>query len=243
MVVVGAGLLVAVLVSIDLAHVLVLLARLGWGFLLVMAAAALVFSADVASRLAVLPALPFKLRPWLWLWRVRLVGEMLKMTLERDEDTQVLAVRSFDAAYQAAGTRRSDEPIPYDVILLDVRMPGMNGLTGLRRMRELVGKVPVALMSGMLTPAEARQAMNEGAAGFVPKTLPVDELIAAVRKMAAGGRFVPKFLMVSEANESIARRDYPALQGGVMLVSTVVIGVNLLVDLTYGLINPRIRHA
>ncbi|MBQ0931133.1 ABC transporter permease subunit [Ideonella alba] len=42
--------------------------------------------------------------------------------------------------------------------------------------------------------------------------------------------------------ESIARRDYPALQGGVMLVSTIVIGVNLAVDLTYGLINPRIRH-
>ena len=42
--------------------------------------------------------------------------------------------------------------------------------------------------------------------------------------------------------ESISRRDYPALQGGVMLISSVVIGVNLLVDLTYGLINPRIRH-
>ncbi len=42
--------------------------------------------------------------------------------------------------------------------------------------------------------------------------------------------------------ESISRRDYPALQGGVMLVSTVVILVNLVVDLTYGLINPRIRH-
>jgi dipeptide transport system permease protein len=42
--------------------------------------------------------------------------------------------------------------------------------------------------------------------------------------------------------ESIARRDYPALQGGVMLISSVVIVVNLLVDLTYGLINPRIRH-
>jgi len=42
--------------------------------------------------------------------------------------------------------------------------------------------------------------------------------------------------------ESISRRDYPALQGGVMLVSTIVIGVNLMVDLTYGLINPRIRH-
>src|SRR4029453_6040787 len=43
--------------------------------------------------------------------------------------------------------------------------------------------------------------------------------------------------------ESIARRDYPALQGGIMLISTTVILVNLFVDLTYGLITPRIRHA
>jgi dipeptide transport system permease protein len=42
--------------------------------------------------------------------------------------------------------------------------------------------------------------------------------------------------------ESISRRDYPALQGGIMLISAAVIVVNLLVDLTYGLINPRIRH-
>jgi len=42
--------------------------------------------------------------------------------------------------------------------------------------------------------------------------------------------------------ESINRRDYPALQGGVMLVSAMVIVVNLLVDLLYGVINPRIRH-
>ncbi len=43
--------------------------------------------------------------------------------------------------------------------------------------------------------------------------------------------------------ESISRRDYPALQGGIMLISTIVILVNLIVDLLYGLINPRIRHA
>jgi dipeptide transport system permease protein len=42
--------------------------------------------------------------------------------------------------------------------------------------------------------------------------------------------------------ESIGRRDYPALQGGVMLVSAIVISVNLLVDVLYGLINPQIRH-
>lgn len=136
-----------------------------------------------------------------------LVGEMLKMTLERQAGTKVLTVRTFDDAFRAAGTRRTGEPIPYDIILLDVRMPGMNGLSGLRRMRELVGKVPVAIMSGMLTPAEARQVMHEGAAGFVPKTLPVDELVEAVRKMAKGERFVPKFLMVSEDNAAVAKRD------------------------------------
>ena len=43
--------------------------------------------------------------------------------------------------------------------------------------------------------------------------------------------------------QSIFRRDYPALQGGLLLVSTVVILVNLLIDLVYGLVNPRIRHA
>jgi dipeptide transport system permease protein len=43
--------------------------------------------------------------------------------------------------------------------------------------------------------------------------------------------------------EAIFRRDYPALQGGVMLISTVVIFVSLGVDVLYSVINPRIRHA
>ena len=43
--------------------------------------------------------------------------------------------------------------------------------------------------------------------------------------------------------DSIARRDYPAVQGGVVLVAAIVMLVNLGVDLLYGLINPRIRHA
>ena len=43
--------------------------------------------------------------------------------------------------------------------------------------------------------------------------------------------------------DSIGRRDYPALQGGVMLISSVVILLNLIVDVVYGVIDPRIRHA
>ena len=43
--------------------------------------------------------------------------------------------------------------------------------------------------------------------------------------------------------DAISRRDYPVVQGGILIVATLVIAVNLLVDLMYGLINPRIRHA
>jgi dipeptide transport system permease protein len=42
--------------------------------------------------------------------------------------------------------------------------------------------------------------------------------------------------------EAISRRDYPVLQGGALLIGSLVMAVNLFVDLLYGLINPRIRH-
>jgi len=42
--------------------------------------------------------------------------------------------------------------------------------------------------------------------------------------------------------DSIFRRDYPSVQGGLLLIAGIVMLVNLTVDLLYGLINPRIRH-
>jgi dipeptide transport system permease protein len=42
--------------------------------------------------------------------------------------------------------------------------------------------------------------------------------------------------------EAIGRRDYPSLQGGILLISSMVIVVNLVIDVLYGAINPRIRH-
>ena len=42
--------------------------------------------------------------------------------------------------------------------------------------------------------------------------------------------------------DSIYRRDYPSVQGGILLISCLVIIVNLTVDILYGVVNPRIRH-
>src|SRR3546814_10783601 len=42
--------------------------------------------------------------------------------------------------------------------------------------------------------------------------------------------------------DSISRRDYPSMQGGLLLIAGIVMAVNITVELLYGLINPRIRH-
>ena len=75
----GLGLLTSVLASIDLGQVMGLIARVGWGFLLVLAAACFAFTADAASWLAVLPALKLDIRSLAALWKVRMVGEMLNI--------------------------------------------------------------------------------------------------------------------------------------------------------------------
>jgi dipeptide transport system permease protein len=42
--------------------------------------------------------------------------------------------------------------------------------------------------------------------------------------------------------QSISRRDYPSIQGGILIIATIIILVNLVVDILYGVINPRIRY-
>jgi DNA-binding NarL/FixJ family response regulator len=70
-------------------------------------------------------------------------------------------------------------------------MPGMNGLAGLRTMRALQAGKPVAILSGSAPRHVAEQAINEGAAGFLPKTMSTKSLLAAARFMADGEIYAP----------------------------------------------------
>lgn len=70
-------------------------------------------------------------------------------------------------------------------------MPGANGFEGIERIRAGFPKTPVAVISGAATPTEVSRALQLGAKGFLPKTLPSSVLAAALQVLAAGGTYVP----------------------------------------------------
>lgn len=80
---------------------------------------------------------------------------------------------------------------PPELVLLDLHMPGMNGLAGFARFRETFPHIPVALLSGMAEPADIQRAMDLGAIGFFPKTLSGRALLKAIELVLTGEKFIP----------------------------------------------------
>lgn len=122
-----------------------------------------------------------------------------------------------------------------DLILLDLSMPGVQGLSGLLFLRAQYPEIPVVVVSASEDAGTIRGAIGFGASGYVPKSQPVDRIRTAVRKVLSGELWVPPDVDLStpakEASELVARLSTLTPQQ-----------VRVLMMLGEGLLNKQIAY-
>jgi DNA-binding NarL/FixJ family response regulator len=122
----------------------------------------------------------------------RLMVDAIRAILGREDDISV--VGDADSGEKLLPLVGRTGP---DVVLLDVRMPGIDGLTVLEQIRAQYPNVAVVMLSGIDDPALVRAALERGAAGFVLKHVDPRDLAASVRQVVSGSIFRPLDLVGS----------------------------------------------
>ncbi|TWV39576.1 response regulator transcription factor [Streptomyces misionensis] len=111
----------------------------------------------------------------------QVVRRGLRTFLEVQEDIVVVG----EAADGAEGVERAEELRP-DVVLMDVRMPGTDGIDALRRLRGLANPARVLIVTSFTEQRTVVPALRAGAAGYVYKDVDPDALAGAIRSVHAG---------------------------------------------------------
>ncbi|MHB1939304.1 MAG: response regulator [Candidatus Dormibacteria bacterium] len=145
-----------------------------------------------------------------------LVREGTREILEREQDIQVVgeAARGDDAVRQAL------EHNP-DVLLMDMRMPGMNGIEATREVTAQAPSVKVLILSAHEDEDYVREALAVGASGYLLKTAPGRELVEGIRAVASGSTILsPELtrklaqvrLEPARASDRLSSREFAVLR-------------------------------
>lgn len=114
-----------------------------------------------------------------------LVRGALAALLNLEEDIEVVAQAGDGAAVAALAVEHRVQ-----VALLDIQMPGTNGLTAATQLRQRLPDCKVLMVTTFDRPGYLRAAFDAGASGFLVKDAPSADLAAAVRRVHAGGRML-----------------------------------------------------
>jgi len=102
----------------------------------------------------------------------------------------------------------------WDVVILDVTMPGRSGLDVLKDLKSLRPKLPVLVLSMHPEDQYGKRVLKAGASGYMNKESAPEELIKALRKVLAGGRYVSPLLaekLATDLNEDAGRPAHEIL--------------------------------
>jgi DNA-binding NarL/FixJ family response regulator len=143
----------------------------------------------------------------------------IRVLLAEDHETvrqgvhALLAAREdIDVVAAVANGRDAVERIKAlkpDVAVMDVSMPEMNGLAATRAIRDLAPKVAVVALTRHADDAYVQELLSAGARGYVLKQSPIDELLKAIRAVAAGERYLDSALVARNARAYLSRYSTP----------------------------------
>jgi DNA-binding NarL/FixJ family response regulator len=103
-----------------------------------------------------------------------------------------------EAGDGAQALEMAEQHADLDLVLLDLHMPGTDGWTGLARLQQACPTLPIVILSASEDPADARRAIEAGAAGFVPKSTRGPVLRAALSLVLSGGVYLPPHVLGHE---------------------------------------------
>lgn len=139
-----------------------------------------------------------------------LIKDAIAMALTQSDEFEVSATRTFSET--EAFLKTSDD---VDVVMLDLVMPGMEGISSIKKIVELNSNGAVALFSGNVDPQLLHQSIQIGAAGLIPKSLPLKSLSSALKYISSGQVFLPveaKYEHENTKSDTLSPRDITILK-------------------------------
>jgi DNA-binding NarL/FixJ family response regulator len=124
----------------------------------------------------------------------------------------------------------------YDLILLDLKMPGVQGFSGLMYLRAQYGSIPVVVVSASEDPQVIRTSLEFGASGFIPKSASISDIRLAITEVLNGAIWVPPDVDMSSS------QDDESSQLAVKLSTLTPQQVRVLMMLSQGLLNKQIAY-
>jgi len=122
------------------------------------------------------------------------------------EQADMIVASEAENAREALDLVRTQE---WDVVVLDINMPGRNGLEVLKELKRENPKLPVLILSIHPEDQYGVRVLKAGASGYLTKDSAPDELVLAIRKVHRGGKYISASLAETLVYELVAQTDRP----------------------------------